>query len=143
MTGPGPGKISVKAKVTLKVEGLAIPLRPCSVYIHVKGYSRARVTHIDIESAKANEILREGEGVYVTILHFKGGFAVRPRARLYVNGRRLAELTVKWEGPELVRPGGSSVGFMGGKADGIYLGLKRELIAKLEGYAKGLGVPPL
>jgi len=50
MSGPGEGK---------KLIGKA------NVYIHEKGKSRARITHIDIELDKLNEIIKPGEASYV------------------------------------------------------------------------------
>ena len=50
MSGPGEGKIK---------------LGKADVYVHVKGKSRASVTHIDIELDKLNEILKPGENSYV------------------------------------------------------------------------------
>ena len=50
MSGPGEGK---------KLLGKA------SVYMHEKGKSLARVTHIDIELDELNEIIKPGEATYV------------------------------------------------------------------------------
>ena len=50
MSGPGYGK---------KLLGKA------NVYVHEKGKSRARVTHIDIELDNLNKILKKGESSYV------------------------------------------------------------------------------
>jgi hypothetical protein len=50
MSGPGEGKIK---------------LGKAEVYIHLKGKSNARVTHIDIESDELNKILKPGEASYV------------------------------------------------------------------------------
>ena len=50
MTGPGEGKIKI---------GKA------DVYIHVKGKSNARVTHVDIELDELNKIIKPGEASYV------------------------------------------------------------------------------
>lgn len=50
MSGPGEGK---------KLLGKA------DVYLHEKGKSNARITHIDIELDKLNEIVKEGEATYV------------------------------------------------------------------------------
>ncbi|MEM4703216.1 MAG: hypothetical protein QXP53_01910 [Candidatus Pacearchaeota archaeon] len=48
MSGPGEGKYLIKAKV----------------YLHEQGKSRARITHIDIESPEIAEIIKEGEATY-------------------------------------------------------------------------------
>ena len=50
MSGPGEGKIK---------------LGKADVYVHIKGKSGARITHIDIELDKLNEIIKEGESSYV------------------------------------------------------------------------------
>jgi len=50
MSGPGPGK---------KLLGKA------NVYIHEKGKSNARITHIDIELDELNKIIKPGENSYV------------------------------------------------------------------------------
>ena len=50
MTGPGEGKIK---------------LGKADVYLHLKGKSGARITHIDIELDKLNKIVKDGEATYV------------------------------------------------------------------------------
>ncbi|MBI2452224.1 hypothetical protein HYV50_04070 [Candidatus Pacearchaeota archaeon] len=50
MSGPGEGKIK---------------LGKADVYIHLKGKSRATITHIDIELPELNEIIKPGENTYV------------------------------------------------------------------------------
>ncbi len=40
-------------------------LGKASVYLHEKGKSRARVTHIDIELPELNEIIKPGQATYV------------------------------------------------------------------------------
>jgi len=50
MSGPGEGKIK---------------LGKADVYIHIKGKSQARITHIDIELDKLNKIIKPGENTYL------------------------------------------------------------------------------
>ncbi len=50
MSGPGEGKIK---------------LGKADVYIHLKGKSRAQITHIDIELPALNDIIKPGESTYV------------------------------------------------------------------------------
>ena len=50
MSGPGEGK---------KLIGKA------NVYIHEKGKSTARITHVDIELEELNKIIKPGEASYV------------------------------------------------------------------------------
>jgi hypothetical protein len=40
------------------------PLKNIKVYLHEKGKSNARVTHIDIESEELAKIIKEGEATY-------------------------------------------------------------------------------
>jgi len=70
MSGPGEGKIKI---------GKA------DVYVHLKGKSGARITHLDIELPELNKIIKPGENSYV-----------------------------------------------GGKQDGIFIGLKKEMIKRAE-----------
>lgn len=74
MSGPGEGKMKI---------GKA------DVYIHVKGKSRARITHIDIESPALNKIIKPGESTYT-----------------------------------------------GGKAGGVFIGLRKEMIKRAERRVK-------
>jgi hypothetical protein len=50
MSGPGEGKIK---------------LGKADVYIHLKGKSRARITHLDIELDRLNKIIEPGQASYV------------------------------------------------------------------------------
>ena len=49
MSGPGEGKIELKG---------------AKVYIHEKGKSSARITHIDVEHPALNEIIKDKEATY-------------------------------------------------------------------------------
>ncbi len=74
MSGPREGKIK---------------LGKADVYIHVKGKSRAQITHIDVELDALNDIIKPGESTYV-----------------------------------------------GGKKGGVFLGLKKDMIARAEKLTK-------
>jgi len=50
MSGPGEGKIK---------------LGKADVYLHLKGKSGARITHIDIELDELNDIIKPGENTYL------------------------------------------------------------------------------
>lgn len=49
MSGTGPGKY---------------PIKNVKVYLHEKGKSNARITHIDIESEELAKIIKDGEATY-------------------------------------------------------------------------------
>ena len=50
MSGAGEGKVKI---------GKA------DVYIHIKGKSNARITHVDVELSALNKIIKPGENTYV------------------------------------------------------------------------------
>ena len=49
MTGPAKGKIELKG---------------ARIYIHLKGFARAQVTHIDVEHPLLNDIIKPNEATY-------------------------------------------------------------------------------
>jgi len=49
--------------MTGEAEG-KIKLGKADVYIHLKGKSRARITHIDVELDELNKIIEPGEATY-------------------------------------------------------------------------------
>ncbi len=59
MSGPGEGKIELKG---------------ARVFIHEKGKSMARITHIDVEHPELNKIIKEKEATYAAGKN--GGFFV-------------------------------------------------------------------
>jgi len=59
MSGPGEGKLELKG---------------AKVYVHVKGKSNARITHIDVEHPALNRIIRPKEATYCA--GKQGGFFV-------------------------------------------------------------------
>jgi len=144
MTGPGEGKIPIKASIALSYMGSRKYVK-CDVYLHVKGHSLARVTHIDVESPVLNEILKPKRSLYVpykvvngeVIIYFKRVYYVKSlktfASSLIIVSKELAEMLK--EGPFKT--------YVGGKIGGIFLGFHREVIKKLEEYASTLGVNPL
>lgn len=74
MSGPGEGK---------KL------LRGAKVYIHVKGKSGARITHIDVEHPSLNRIIKTGEATYAAGKH--GGFFVGLKKEMLKRAGRLVK----------------------------------------------------
>ena len=139
MTGPGPGKIRIDAAVVL-VSPEGFKQLDAEVYIHLKGYSRARVTHLDVETPFLNKLLppgssgffpARGDGVEVSIeLHrLLKGFELAVRSRV------LAE--------HLLRNGERTWVYVGGKPGGIFIGFKKQYVLRLEEIAlKYYGLKP-
>jgi hypothetical protein len=116
MTGPGIGKFKLNSKVYLKDKKIH-----ADVYIHQKGFSFARVTHLDIESEKLNSIL-SGNGEFLTIKGTEYGISI-PLKELRVFCDELKKV---------LPPGQATRTWVGQKIDGIYIGFKKSEILKLE-----------
>jgi hypothetical protein len=74
MTGPGEGKIK---------------LGKADVYVHLKGKSNARVTHVDIELEELNKIIEPGESSYVQAK--EGGVFIGLKKEMIKRAEELAE----------------------------------------------------
>lgn len=120
MTGPGEGKIRLNAQVYLNGESL----ENVDVYIHVKGYSLARVTHLDIEHPRINDFVSPHLGAFLKVIGVKNGLMIRGRSwNLIVKSPLLSDLLMIGEG---------TYAWVGGKIGGLYIGFKKKYIEKLE-----------
>jgi len=139
LTGPGPGKIKLCAKVYLWHHGKREFLN-VTVYLHVKGWSRARVTHIDIEGSGIEYRLVGGpnNGLYGEIVGSGSGIIFSPFRdtwRLEVEERQVLA--------RVLRGGEKCVGYLGGKRGGIFIGFQKHVIRLLEKLAEELyGIRP-
>jgi len=135
MTGPAPGKILLRnARVYVKTTSDRTLLENAQVFIHLKGYSRARVTHIDIEHPKLNEIIPPRSGGFYRLLWHPRGIEVSlsrlvPGLSIIVEDNTLAKL---------LKPMEKSWCYVGGKSGGIFIGLKKHLIERLEKLVREL-----
>ena len=149
MTGPAAGKFPLKAGVfslsgneRRKVEGAA-------VYIHLRGYARARVTHLDIEHRALGKLIHRGMGNFLDIEGVKGGIIIRPKLerQIELRGEEIAVQGLSILSPllnEVLNEGETTRTWVGRKFDGIYIGFRRNEIAKLEGLAaREFGAEPL
>ena len=139
MTGPGPGKIKLGAKVYVWSRGKREPL-DATVYLHVKGWSRARVTHIDVECSGIEYRLvgGPGRGVYGEIIGTGSGIIFSP-----FRGVWRLEVEEKQVLARALRGGEKCIGFLGGKHGGIFIGFQKHVLRLLEKLAEELyGVAP-
>ncbi len=143
MTGPGEGKIPLRSRVSL-LYGRSRAELHCSVYLHVKGYSRARVTHVDVEADRLNELLPPGDSTYAVVYTAGKELRVKLREGGSPGGRGERAPEVSIECPELVSALAPmrSIAYVGGKEGGIFIGFKREFVRRLEELAAKLGVAP-
>jgi hypothetical protein len=124
MTGPAEGKLLLKgSKVFIDNKEII-----AHVYIHVKGFSLARVTHLDIESEELNKILKPKEGGFFSIHGVDNGIEIKfEKNRVRVLHEFLNEVLEKDEKTRT---------WVGGKEGGIYVGFRKEQIVKLEKIAR-------
>ena len=128
MTGPGPGKVPVRDAEVILISAEGPRRLEAEVYIHLKGYSRAKVTHLDVEGPRLNDFFPPGTSFYA-------------RTRGTVNGvvldfsRYMKGVYVELVSPTLrrvVRPGETTIVYVGGKNGGIFLGFKKPYVERLE-----------
>jgi len=143
MTGPAIGKIPLKAKVYLIGGFSRVPLVGTQVYIHLKGYSGARVTHCDIEHRFLNELVAPNTSKFLKLrsddnktvsIELDGIYELSVGSEKYRVGAIVIECS------ELAKALGraSFKVYVGGKVGGIFLGLRKEYIEKIEKLANAL-----
>ena len=122
-----PGKIKIPGKVFLD----GIELDDSAIYIHVKGYSRARVTHIDIESPSLKGVIRPRHSAYPEVKWSELTVINVNNHKIIINSEKLGEI---------IHLNGNL--YVGGKGKGIFLGFHREQIKEMENFASKIGIKP-
>jgi len=132
MTGPGPGKLKVTdAKIYLALPTEVEELK-ADVYIHVKGYSRARVTHLDIEHPELNEIFPPSTTGFYPLIGTGHGFIIK--FSKLIRGLEL-EVVSKLLASYLIFYGEKTWVYVGVKSGGIFIGFKKVYVLRLEDIA--------
>jgi len=145
----GLGKIRIDAEVYLVSQEERLKVMEAPVYIHVKGYMRARVTHLDVENRVLGRIIRRGRGNMLEVTGVWGGIEIRPKRPTEVDlgGSRIAVHRLEFLHPilsKVLKMGESTVTWVGRKYDGIYIGFKKLEIERLENMVKmTYGVTPM
>ncbi len=109
------------------------------VYLHLRGWSRARVTHVDVEAPGLEDRLLggAGRGTGAWIRCLPDGVSVEPRGhpwRLELRGDELLA-TLRYEG--------GCRGYIGGKHGGVFIGMESRCLRILEKEAsRQHGVAP-
>lgn len=149
MTGPAEGKLKLRGEVYLSFDGEKVRLKDTSIYIHLKGYAMARVTHLDIEHGVLDNIIPPRRGEFLNIVGVRGGIEIRLEERKAIDfrGRRVAPSKIEVAAPLLnviLDVGERTRTWVGGKLGGIYVGFKKQEVEKLEEIARSyFGVEPL
>lgn len=128
MTGPCRGKVPIN--IVFQIDGRKID---CQAYIHVKGYARANVTHLDLEGFKIEGLengspgVAIGRGDHITIITSR---------EIKINGIKSKKLRIY--GLNLLKKGEKMGIWLGVKEGGLYIGFKKEGIKRLEEIARKL-----
>ena len=143
MTGPALGKIPLDAKVYLIGGFSRVPLVNTQVYIHLKGYARAKVTHCDIEHEFLNEIIAPNTSRFLKLRSDGNRLVIIELNGVYdfnIGGENCRVGAIVIECSQLARALGriSSKVYVGGKFGGIFLGLRKEYIEKIEKLANAI-----
>ena len=125
MTGFAKGKILLDAKVLLDQKEI-----DAFVFIHVKGYALAKVTHLDIES-DALDFKERSKGTFCTLTGIKNGIEIE------FKNFGIEKIVVTCDLLNRVLGIGEKTrAFVGFKEKGIFIGFKKGYIEKLEKLAR-------
>jgi len=141
-----PGKVRLDASTVLM---------PCErkidaeVYVHLKGYARARVSHMDVEKMGLGKVIHRGRGNFLEIRGLEKGLEVvlRENRKIILNGEEFTVSSILVINPllnKILERGNSTRAWVGRKYDGIYIGFKKAEMQKLEKMAlENFGIKPL
>lgn len=141
MTGPAEGKLKLDATVYLSSDEEKTKLEGAVVYIHLKGYAEAKVTHLDIEHDLLGNIIPPKRGEFLTIKGSKGRIEIKLEKDREIEHKNKL---MKVKGIEIIhpylnhilQPGEKTRTWVGGKFGGIYIGFRKNEIEKLEEIAR-------
>jgi len=138
VTGPAPGKFPLKAKVWFLRGFEKNLIEDAEIYLHLKGYSLARVTHMDLEHQVFNYIVPPGKAKYLDFKVRKGKIVLLLDRSYSINlqGKSIEANTILIECDDLARYLGKidDKVYVGGKNGGVFLGFHKPVITKLEEY---------
>jgi hypothetical protein len=142
MSGPAYGKLELKnVKVYLRTKDKKFLLKDPIVYIHVKGYALARVTHLDIEHETLEKIILPKKGEFLSIHGIEDGIEIvlENLKEIEFKGKKIEVEKIEILHPFLTEVLGKNEKtrtWVGGKVGGIYIGFRKEQIEKLEAIVK-------
>jgi len=140
------GKIKLDAETVLVPSGRRID---ASVYLHLKGYARARVSHLDVEKIGLGRIIHRGRGNFLEVKGTRRGLEIlaRESRAIEIDGEQTSVSSIAIICAtlnEILKEDESTRAWVGRKYDGVYISFRREEMQKLEKLAlKRFGVRPL
>jgi len=144
--------MEIHGKIKLDAQTFLLPRRDkvyASIYIHLKGYARARVSHLDIEKVGLGKVIHRGRGNFLQVKGIKQGMEItmRESKEVEIDGKKSEVSSVIILNPllnEVLEEGKSTKVWVGRKYDGIYIGFRKEEIENLEKAAlEKFGIKPL
>ena len=131
----------MSAAVYLRSNGRRVELEDPFVCIHLKGYSLARVTHLDIEHELLDNLIPPKRGRLHEIRGIEGGIEIRleHEKEIEYRGTKLMSKHVQIECPilnEVLDQGKRTRTWVGGKFGGIYIGFRKPEIERMERIAR-------
>ncbi|MDI6798951.1 MAG: hypothetical protein QMD12_03100 [Candidatus Aenigmarchaeota archaeon] len=140
MTGRAEGKLELRrAKVFLATEKEKIQLKDAIVYIHLKGYSLARVSHLDVEHDVLDNIVPPKRGEFLSIHGIKDGIEIKIKKEVEFRKKKISVTAIEVLHSyltEVLKQGEKTRTWVGGKFGGIYIGFRKKEIEKLEEIAR-------
>jgi hypothetical protein len=142
MGGPAYGKLELKnVKVYLRTKDEKFLLKDSIVYIHVKGYALARVTHLDIEHEILEKIILPKRGEFLSLHGIENGIEIvlGKVKEIEFKGRKMEVEKIEILHPlltKVLRKNEKTRTWVGGKLGGIYIGFRKEQMEKLEAIPK-------
>ena len=131
----------MSASVYLRSNGREVELEHPFVCIHLKGYSLARVTHLDVEHELLDDLIPPKRGWLHEIQGIEGGIEIRLEREKEVEyqGSRLRPQYVQIRCPtlnEVLAQSQRTRTWVGGKFGGIYIGFRKPEIERMERIAR-------
>ena len=140
MAGEAFGKLKlVNTTVFLVSKNSKIKLKKPTVYIHLKGYAFARVTHLDIEHEIMDNIIPPKRGYFLNIHGIKGGIEIKVEKEIKYEKKKFEVKRIEILHPllnRILKEGEKTRTWVGGKFGGIYIGFKKKEVEKLEKIAE-------
>ncbi len=142
----------IHGKIELEASTLLMPSQTeidAAVYIHLKGYARARVSHLDVEKIGLGKVIHRGRGNFLKLRGIEDGLEIilREGRQIVLDGKEVMVISIVLSNPLLstiIRKGRSTKAWVGRKYDGIYIGFRKAELKKLEKLTvEKFGIEPL
>jgi len=121
MTNPAEGKLPLDAQVYLNEE----ELDDAQVYIHLKGYARATITHLDIEHPSLVNLIPPKTRAFIWLIGIEDGILIRTE-----NNDKIKVICLLLN--RVMERGVNTKTCVGGKFNGLFIGFRKRELTKLE-----------